>query len=78
MPQQNWFPTLNAALDAADMVGSWPLGKNLSYGENFSFITDDFYHVSVYRETNGMYERPVVYSTITKQKRAKLNAQTVV
>jgi len=60
MIKQNWFETLNAALESENLVDLWPMGLNVSYGQNCRFNTDD-HHVSVYRETNGLYERPVHY-----------------
>jgi hypothetical protein len=48
---------------------------NLAYGETARFVTEDFYLISVYRNTDGRYERPVWYSTITKAARKKLEKQ---
>lgn len=56
----NWFPCLNDALASEGLVELWPLGENLNYGESKGLILGDRY-VSIYRETNGMYERPVHY-----------------
>lgn len=63
--KQNYFETLNAALDSEGLIESWPLGKSLQYGETFSYTFDDGSrygrYVSIYRDTNGRYERPVSY-----------------
>jgi hypothetical protein len=59
--KKNWFETLNSALEAENLTEMWPLGLNLGYGETARFTTDCGRLISVYRETNGMYERPVTY-----------------
>lgn len=59
---KNWFPTLNEALEAEGLVAHWPLGKNLNYGDTFSFASGGRY-ISVFRDDRGMYERPVHYAT---------------
>ena len=61
--KQNWFPTLNQALEAENLIDLWPFGLNVSYGENVRFTTECGRLVTIFRETNGMYERPVHYST---------------
>jgi len=58
---KNWFNSLNESLASENLVDQWPLGRNISYGENVRIHTDTML-ISVYRETNGMYERPVHYS----------------
>lgn len=64
--RHNYFPVLNEALAAEGLVGVWPLGKSLAYGETFSFTFDDGskngHFVSVYRDEKGRYERPVHYA----------------
>lgn len=59
---QNWFPTLNAALEAEDLIDRWPLGLNVAYGQNVGFATGGRW-VSIYRDEQGRYERPVHYAT---------------
>ena len=59
--KKNWFETLNSALEAENLTEMWPLGLNLGYGETARFTTDCGRLISVYRETNGMYERTVHY-----------------
>ena len=61
--KNNWFPTLNDALESEGLVEVWPLGLNIDRDQTESFITEDFRHVSVYRSSTGSYERPVHYST---------------
>jgi hypothetical protein len=61
--KQNWFPTLNQALESEGLTDLWPFGLNVSYGENVRFVTECNRLVTIFRETNGMYERPVHYLT---------------
>ena len=63
MYKQNWFPTLNAALSSEDLIDLWELGLNVSYGQNVRFTTECGKHISVYRENDGRYERPIHYQT---------------
>ena len=58
--KRNWFDTLNEALASENLIEYWPLGRNINYGENASFIISGKF-ISVYRETNGKYERPIHY-----------------
>lgn len=59
---QNWFETLNAALDAEDLIETWQSNfAGIAYGENFRYDTEDR-HISIFRNTDGRYERPVHYS----------------
>lgn len=64
--KQNFFPTLNEALDSEGLVDFWVLGSNINYGETVQHLVDmgDHIHlISVYRDDKGRYERPVHYST---------------
>lgn len=61
--QQNWFETLTTALEAENLLHLWPMGKNLVYGETFSFNADG-QHISIYRSDSGRYERPIHYATL--------------
>ena len=65
--KQNWFDTLNQALESEDLVHLWPLGSNIGYGENVRHhvieASGKERFISVYRETDGRYERPVHYLT---------------
>ena len=69
--KQNWFETLNQALESENLVDFWPLGTNISYGETvrLTVILKEpegrkrgvYRLISIFRETNGLYERPVTY-----------------
>lgn len=62
---QNWFPTLNAALNSEGLLETWPQNKSLQYGECFGYTVDDGSkygrYVAIYRSDDGRYERPVHY-----------------
>jgi len=62
---RNWFETLNEALESEGLVDLWPLGVTLSYGETYRFTADDGSKfgrlISIFRETDGRYERPIHY-----------------
>jgi len=63
--KQNWFDTLNQALESEDLVDLWPFGKAMAYGETHRFTADDGskhgHLISIFRETDGRYERPIHY-----------------
>lgn len=67
MLKQNWFATLNEALVAEDLLDSWDgtIMEVIAYGETRRYTWEDgtrYGHlVSITRETNGLYERPVHY-----------------
>lgn len=65
--KQNWFETLNAALESENLLDAWqcnwrPIGRD----ETRQFTYDDGSRygraVSIYRDEQGRYERPVHYS----------------
>lgn len=63
---QNWFNTLNEALEAEGLLHTWDgiLMDAISYGETRTYYFDEGKHqrrISIFRETNGRYERPVHY-----------------
>lgn len=63
----NWFPTLNAALESEALISAWDcLFPAISYGETRTFTWDDGsrygHFVSIYRDQDGRYERPVHYA----------------
>ena len=70
---QNWFDTLNDALASEHLIDLWPLGSNINYGETVDHLVEvgtygktnkvEYRKISVYRDQNGRYERPVHYST---------------
>ena len=59
---QNWFNTLNSALESEGLVDHWPMGLNIVYGDTISFASNGTW-ISVYRDTTGRYERPIHYAT---------------
>lgn len=64
--KQNWFETLNQSLESENLVDLWPMGTNIGYGENVRVHVQDGTKerlISVYRETDGRYERPIHYIT---------------
>jgi len=64
--KRNWFQTLNEALASEELVGLWPLGENVNYGETCRVFVQDgskMRMISVYRSECGIYERPVHYMT---------------
>jgi len=60
---KNYFDTLNQALESEGLVDQWTTGTNISYGETVQVNTGERL-ISVYRNSNGRYERPVHYSII--------------
>jgi hypothetical protein len=34
MAKQNWFDTLNQALESENLVDKWQFGLNIDYGQN--------------------------------------------
>lgn len=59
---QNWFPTLNDALDSEALTEMWPLGVNIEYGQTIGLASCGRW-ISVYRDSAGRYERPIHYVT---------------
>jgi hypothetical protein len=64
--KQNFFQSLNQSLESEKLIDSFPFGANISYGQNFSYDFDDGSrhgrHVSIFRNSDGRYERPVHYA----------------
>ena len=60
--KQNWFETLNAALESEGLVDTFPDFQNISYGQTIQYAIDGLF-VTIYRETDGRYERPIHYET---------------
>lgn len=60
---KNYFDTLNQALESEGLVDQWTTGTNINYGETVQVNTGERL-ISVYRNNNGRYERPVHYSVI--------------
>lgn len=66
MSKQNWFETLNAALESENLVALWPIGTNISYSQTVKVHVEDgkkIRLISITRENDGRYERPVHYLT---------------
>lgn len=66
MHKQNWFGTLNESLEAENLLHTWDgiLMDPISYGETRTYYFDEGKYqrrISIFRETNGRYERPVHY-----------------
>ena len=61
-PLQNWFTTLNEALESEGLVELWELGLNINYDETKTCVKNGKY-ISIYRDGRGRYERPVHYAT---------------
>lgn len=64
--KQNWFDTLNDALISENLLEAWDICKPpIAYGESISWTWDDGskygHFISIYRDSNGRYERPVHY-----------------
>jgi len=64
--KQNWFETLNEALESEGLLDSWETHfPPISYGQTFRYTFDNGtkhgHLVSITRENDGRYERPVHY-----------------
>jgi hypothetical protein len=64
--KQNFFPTLNSALESEGLVDTWELKfQPIPYGGSFAYTYDDGtrygHYISIYRAEDGRYERPVHY-----------------
>lgn len=59
---QNWFLTLNEALDSEGLTEMWPLGVNVGYDTTVSLASGGRW-ISATRDSTGRYERPVHYVT---------------
>ena len=63
----NWFNTLNEALESENLLHTWGIENSaISYGETYGYTYQDGsrhgHYISIYRETDGRYERPVHYN----------------
>jgi hypothetical protein len=62
----NWFNTLNESLQSEGLLDHWDCTWSpIAYGEcrKFDFNVEGkrTHHASIYRESDGRYERPIVY-----------------
>lgn len=62
MNKKNWFNTLNEALESEGLVHMWPFGLSMSYDSNERIIKDGVF-MTIYRDSDGRYERPISYKT---------------
>jgi len=63
---KNWFDTLNDALNAEGLIEAWEIQyPPIAYGETRSWTWQDGtkygHYISIYRDSNGRYERPISY-----------------
>lgn len=61
MKKASYFDTLNDALSAEGLIDIWPTNVSLEYGETVR-VTAGGRLISIYRNGNGRYERPVHYA----------------
>ncbi len=67
MNKQNFFPTLNEALESEDLLNTWDgcTMPPILYGETRGYTHEDDtrygHYISIYRDNGGTYERPVHY-----------------
>ena len=65
--KRNYFPTLNAALEAENLLEAWDCTfPPINYGQTRAFTWYDGTshngrYVSIYRDERGFYERPIHY-----------------
>lgn len=64
MSKQNWFNTLNEALESEGLLEAWETWFGpIYYDQTFSWRFNDGSRngrfISIYRDNRGMYERPV-------------------
>lgn len=65
--KQNWFPTLNEALESEGLLDTWDAATmgGIHYGQTVSYHarvnTGQCMSISIYRDEEGRYERPVYY-----------------
>lgn len=60
---QNYFDTLNAALDSENLIDIWPIAASVPYGATVALAIAGR-RISIYRDgVTGLYERPIHYAT---------------
>jgi hypothetical protein len=61
---QNWFDTLSEALESENISHMWDM-RPIAYDQTLALTYDDGtkygHYVSIYRDSNGLYERPIHY-----------------
>lgn len=64
--KRNGFDTLNQALDSEGLIDSWTFAGGIAYGQTYGYRFDNGtkygHYVSIYRDEQGRYERPVHYN----------------
>lgn len=65
--KRNWFQTLNEALESEKLLEAWDCSTPpIKYGETRSWTWQDGskhgHWITIYRDEQGRYERPVHYS----------------
>ena len=59
----NYFETLNDALDSEGLIDRWPITASVPYGATVGLAHAGRW-ISIYRDgVTGLYERPVHYAT---------------
>lgn len=64
---QSFFDTLKDALGSENLIDSWPVEKDLYFGEThgvYSFENDSIRYIEVTRFDDGSYSRPEHYVAI--------------
>ncbi len=67
MSKQNWFNTLNEALNSENLIDAWdPAFTPINYSQTKIWTHADGtrygHYISIYRNEKGLYERPIHYS----------------
>jgi hypothetical protein len=67
MVKQNWFNTLNAALESENLLDAWDMTMSpINYNQTFSWTWQDGTkygrYISIYRDEKLGYERPISYA----------------
>lgn len=60
---QNYFNTLNDALDSENLIECWPVTASVPYGATVGLAHAGRW-LSIYRDESGRYERPIHYATL--------------
>lgn len=59
----NYFETLNDALDSEGLIDCWPITASVPYGATVALAIAGRW-ISIYRDgVTGLYERPIHYAT---------------
>lgn len=60
--KQNWFNTLNESLESEGLIEFLPNGAVLQYSQILRTAYNGLF-LTITRDNNGMYERPIFYKT---------------